>query len=307
MRQALTRCGILCFDDTDDFQGPWIDNDDFRTDQEIVIAAPSRLELDNARGKRHETHRPWDPGADPHVEICVAHARRGALVHDHVVDPRALLDADVEIGPGARRALAGRGAIVALVDRGTFVGAILIEPALGGSVLIPPLVLRSLAGGLVAAAILLRPLAILLCLAALVPIAILKLALARGFAAAAILLRSAAPIAVAILKLALAGGFATAAVLLRLATLIAVTILELALTRGFATAAILLRCTTLVPLGRTIPCTTLILLQAAGRLVAFLLLRITDACGCDHADGCGGNEKPVPVLWKPHRKTSFGD
>ena len=282
MRQALTRRGILCFDDTDDFQGSWIDNDDFRTDQEIVIAAPSRLELDNARGKRHETHRPWDPGADPHVEICVADARRGALVHDHVVDPRTLLDADAEIGPGARRALAGRGAIVALVDRGTFVGAILIEPALlGGPVLIPPLVLRSLAGGLVAAAILLRPLAILLRLATLVPIAILKLALARGFAAAAILLCLAAPIAIAILKLALAGGFAT--------------------------AAILLRCTALVPLGRTIPCTTLILLQAAGRLVAFLLLRITDARSCDHADGCGGNEKPVPVHWKPHRKTSFGD
>jgi predicted membrane-bound spermidine synthase len=91
-----------------------------------------------------------------------------------------------------------------------------------------------LSGGLVATAILLRPFAILLRLAALIAVAILKLPLARGFATAAILLSLAAPIAVAILKLALA--------------------------RGFATATILLRCTALVPRGRIVPRATLILL-----------------------------------------------
>src|SRR5260370_42588272 len=45
----------LRFDDGHDFQGPGIDNYDFRAHQEIFIAAPSRLERDNARGKRHET------------------------------------------------------------------------------------------------------------------------------------------------------------------------------------------------------------------------------------------------------------
>jgi hypothetical protein len=189
------------------------------------------------------------------------------------MNPRALLGGDVEIGSGARRALAGGGAILPLFDSGTLVGAILVEPALlRGPVLLPPLVPRSLAGGFVAATILLRPFAILLRLAALIAVAILKLPLTSGFATAAILLRLAAPIAVAILELALA--------------------------RGFATAAILLRCTALVPRGRIIPRAPLILLQAAGRRIAVLLLRISGACGRDHADGCDGDEKPVPVHWE---------
>ncbi|HEV8423198.1 MAG TPA: hypothetical protein VGQ40_07625, partial [Chthoniobacterales bacterium] len=180
----------------------------------------------------------------------------------------------------ARRALASGGAILPLFDNGTLIGAILIEPALlSGAVLLSPLVLRGLSGGLVATAILLRPFAILLRLAALIAVAILELPLACGFATAAILLRLAAPIAVAILKLPLA--------------------------RGFATATILLRCTALVPRGWVIPRATLILLQTAGRRVTLLLLRISGSCSRDHADGCDGNEKSVPVHWKPHRESSL--
>jgi len=206
------------------------------------------------------------------------------------MDPHALLRGN--IGSAARCSLAG-GAILALVDSRALVGAILIEPALfSAPILIPPLVLRRLAGRLIAAAIPLRRFALCGFASDLIAVAILKLPLTRGFATAAILLRLAALIAVAILKLSLARGFAAAAILLRLAALITVAILQLPLARGFATATILLRCTALVPLSGIISRGTLILLQSRRFL---LLLRMSAGRSRNHAEGCRSNEKLVPV------------
>jgi hypothetical protein len=174
-----------------------------------------------------------------------------------------------------------------------FVGAILIEPALfSAPLLVPALVLRRLAGRLIAAPIPLRRLALGRFSAGLIAVLILQLPLTGGFAAAAILLCLAASIAVAILKLPLTGGFAAAAILLRLTALIAVAILQLPLAGGFASAAILLRCTALVPLSGIISRGTLILLQPRRFL---FLLRMSAGRSRNHAEGCRNNEKLVPV------------
>jgi hypothetical protein len=264
----------LGLDDRHDFHGHGIDDDDFFANQEVVVAAPRGFDHDDARGDWSKAYGPWDAGTDPHVEINTLHPRRRTFLYNHVMDSRALLGGDVDIGSTARCSLAG-GAILSLIHPARLIGPMLLAE----SVLVFLTARRRLARGLIAIAVLFE--------------ALLSLVLPVAFLA---LLRLITAVAITILELPLIGGFSTPSILLSLPAAFAIAILNLSLARGFASA--LLRRPALISRNLVVSWRSLTPLHAARRCAMFLL-RVTGVARCEDTDGCRGDKKLVSV----HQKT----
>src|SRR5690349_19485200 len=145
-------------EDRDDPQRRRVDDHDLVTHQEVLVATPRRLDLDDLARERHELHlAAWDDGADAHVEVHVLDPRSAPLGDDDRVDLRPLLARQGHARAGAATTL-DRGAATSLraaavLHRGAAVlvlhlvlrrAALLGRPALFGRA---ALLRRALAGG----------------------------------------------------------------------------------------------------------------------------------------------------------------